>query len=343
MTTVDVVVPCYNYARYLPGCVESVLRQDGVNVRVLIIDDASSDDTARVGSKLAAADARVHHRRHQENRGHIATYNEGLLEWSDAPYSVLLSADDLLLPGALSRATRIMEADRTIGMVYGRPLYVRGEAPLRNIPRRQKPHTRWSGNAWLEGRCRAGHNVISSPEVVVRGDVQRAVGGYRPELPHVADFEMWLRIAAVSNIAYVRGVPQALYRIHGTSMTTHRTRLVDLHERRRAFEMLFATQQIARAAMLHDLARSALAREALWAACRAYDHDAIEEANVAELVAFALATYPGASRLSESGALRRRQRLGPVLCRRTQLFAAPAMYRRVRKWFWWRRWERRGV
>jgi len=45
VSSVDVVIPCYNYARFLSRCVDSVLQQQGVDVRVLIIDDASSDDT----------------------------------------------------------------------------------------------------------------------------------------------------------------------------------------------------------------------------------------------------------------------------------------------------------
>ena len=57
MTTVDVVIPCYNYARYLRGCVESVLSQPDVSVRVLVIDDASSDETSEVGQELAASRA----------------------------------------------------------------------------------------------------------------------------------------------------------------------------------------------------------------------------------------------------------------------------------------------
>ena len=77
MSRVDVIVPCYNYGRFLRECVESVLGQP-VDVRVLIIDDASTDDTPEVAAALAAEDARVEFRRHAVNRGHIATYNEGL-------------------------------------------------------------------------------------------------------------------------------------------------------------------------------------------------------------------------------------------------------------------------
>src|ERR687887_420932 len=117
--TVSVVIPCYRYGRFLPDCVRSVLDQEGVDVRVLIIDDASPDDSAQVALRLAAEDERVEVRVHEVNKGHIATYNEGLLEWADGDYSVLISADDLLTPGSLARATAVMEAHPSVGLVYG--------------------------------------------------------------------------------------------------------------------------------------------------------------------------------------------------------------------------------
>src|SRR5437879_6166396 len=110
MSRVDVVVPCYKYGHFLHECVGSVLAQDGVEVRVLIIDDDSPDDSAAVAAGLAAGDDRVGFRRHATNRGHIATYNEGLLGWAEGDYALLLSADDVLTPGALGRATRLMDA-----------------------------------------------------------------------------------------------------------------------------------------------------------------------------------------------------------------------------------------
>jgi glycosyltransferase involved in cell wall biosynthesis len=116
MSGVDVVVPCYNYARFLPRCVSSILDQQDVNVRVLIIDDASSDDTPQVGQRLAELDPRVEFRRHDVNCGHIATYNEGLLGWASAKYSLLLSADDMLAPAALARATRLMDRHGDVGI-----------------------------------------------------------------------------------------------------------------------------------------------------------------------------------------------------------------------------------
>ncbi len=241
LSTVDVVIPCYNYGRYLRACVDSVLSQVGVCVRVLVIDDASTDETPQVGQDIASADDRVEFRRHEANKGHIATYNEGLIDWSTADYTVLLSSDDLLTPGSLSRATRIMDADKHIGMVYGRAIHFRQGSNSQASTSVEFAYTRFSGAEWLERRCRAGHNVITSPEVVVRGSVQRTVGGYRAELPHTGDLEMWLRIAAMSDIAYVRGVPQALYRVHPRSMvrTKYHCSFLDLQERKAAFDSFF--------------------------------------------------------------------------------------------------------
>jgi glycosyltransferase involved in cell wall biosynthesis len=344
--TVDVVVPCYNYSRYLPGCVDSVLSQEGVQVRVLVIDDASTDETPQVARTLAAADSRVEYRRHEVNKGHIATYNEGLLEWSTADYAVLISADDMLAPGSLNRAAGLMESDRTIGMVYGSTIKFQHNAELPKVSNGKFSYTLFPGDHWVAARCRAGHNVISSPEVVVRGSIQRSVGGYRPELPHAGDLEMWLRIAAVSNIAYVRRVPQAFYRVHSASMlrTKYLNSLRDLNQRKAVFDMFFDEHpSIVDGTKLREMANRALAREALWDACRAYDRNDVEKVRAREFVDFALSTYAAATSLPEYAALLRRRRLGPVICNRTQLFAASALFRRAQRWVAKQRWQRRGI
>ncbi len=347
LPTVDVVVPCYNYGRYLAGCVRSVLSQPGVAVRVLVIDDHSSDDSEAVGRALSLADPRVEFRRHAVNHGHIRTYNEGLLDWSNADYCVLLSADDLLAPGSLERAVGVMQADAGVGMVYGRSVYFEHDREVPAEVGSAKGHRLWTGRQWIEDRCRAGHNVISSPEVVVRGCLQRAVGGYRTELPHTGDLEMWLRIAARSNIAYVRGVPQAYYRVHGVSMqrTVFRRKQADLEQRRVMFDTFFAHhgELLGEGPWLQRLACRALAREALWEACRAYDRDEVEEAAATALTAFALDVHADAPLEREYAALQRRRRLGPAFCRRTQLFALSAAARRIRGWLHHERWKRQGI
>lgn len=89
MSSVDVIVPCYRYGHFLRQCVESVLNQSMRNVRVLIIDDTSPDNTAEVAAELAKEDPRVTFVRHSVNKGHIATYNEGI-DWASSEYMLIL-------------------------------------------------------------------------------------------------------------------------------------------------------------------------------------------------------------------------------------------------------------
>lgn len=155
---------------------------------------------------------------------------------------------------------------------------------------------------------------------------------------------MWLRIAAISDIAYVLRTPQAFYRVHQQSMTTQRNSFVDIYQRKAAFDAFVQHHPDATlAARLHELASRALAGEALWRSCRAYDHDQVEERRADALVQFAMETYPGAASLPEYRALCRRRRLGPTICHRTQLFAASALARRASIWLKKERWKRRGV
>ena len=217
------------------------------------------------------ADSRVRFRRHEQNRGHIATYNEGLSE-ATGDYVVLLSADDLLTPGALQRAHAVFEAHPSVGLVYGHPiaLYQDNPPPARTYP---TGATVWRGHDWIGLICRAGRNFINCPEAVMRTSVQHRVGGYRPSLPHSGDMEMWLRAATVADVARINGADQAYYRVHPLSMqhTTNAGVLRDLAGRLEAIESALqgGATAVPGAPTLLARARASLALDAVAQASRA--------------------------------------------------------------------------
>src|SRR5215831_17657601 len=181
MSSVSVVIPCYKYGHFLEEAVASALDdQEGVDVRVLIIDDASPDDSAEVARKIAARDPRVELIVHEVNKGNIATFNEGLLEWADGDYCTLVSADDRATPGALRRAADLLDAHPEVGMVYGHALWVEDGAPLPTARTTVRGWSVWSGQEWLERLFRQAENPTTTPEVVVRTSLQRTLGGYDP-------------------------------------------------------------------------------------------------------------------------------------------------------------------
>jgi glycosyltransferase involved in cell wall biosynthesis len=314
MSSVDVVIPCYNYGHLLRGCVRSVLSQPGVDVRVLVIDDCSPDDTAGVGAELAAADNRVEFRRHSVNHGHIRTYNEGLLEWAAGDYSVLLSADDLLAPGALGRAARLMDAHPEAGFVYGRE--IRTNAPEHDatpIPSTYETRVT-SGAEFLERMCREGANFVPTPSVVVRTALQKRLGGYLPELPHAGDMEMWLRFAAHAAVGFVDN-NQAYYRTHGQQMSTRYPGLRDIEQRKAVFDTFF--RNYADGVPGHEALRRAAAAElgaaAFWGASRSFDEGRLDES--AQYVRVALEIDPGLRRTRRWAQFRCKQIVGPRLWR----------------------------
>jgi len=119
MTSVDVAVPCYQYGRYLRDAVTSVLNQDVPNLRVVIIDNASSDNSLEVARELMAQDSRVELIAHSTNLGQHASFNEAI-DWAKSKYFALLCADDLLVPGSLSRAISVMEKHPDVHLTYGK-------------------------------------------------------------------------------------------------------------------------------------------------------------------------------------------------------------------------------
>lgn len=346
LPTVSVVIPCFNYGHFLAGCLDSVLSQDGVRVSVLVIDDRSTDGSDQLAARVCAEDPRVTLCCHRENTGLIATANEGL-EWASGDYVVLLSADDQLVPGSLARATSVMEAEPTVGLVYGRPLLAPEGRPIPMHSGSWRRTDVWSGVDWIAGRCRSAHNAMSSPEVVVRTRTHRAAGGYDTACTHASDLNMWLRIAAISDVAYVRGVPQAVYRVHSDSMQrSQRGPLSDLVERRIAFDAFFASAgaQLENSSALAGCAHRALARQALWRASRIVDHGRPGGQEwVESLVGFALETDPGARHLREWRGLGIRRSIGPGRSRAFVPFAVTGAAHRLGHHAARARWRLRGV
>jgi hypothetical protein len=341
---VTAVIPAYNYARYLGECAASVLTQRDVDVRIIIVDDCSTDDTPLVTAQLADADHRVSVIRNEPNLGHIPSVNLAL-NHVETEYVVKLDADDLLAPGALARATALLEARPEVGFVYGRPRHFTGAVP-RPVDRRARSWTVWPGAAWVARLCRGGTNVISQPEVVIRTDALRRVLPIRAELPHTSDLHLWMQLASIRDVGRVNGPVQACYRVHEASLqrTIHSGSIFDLVARRDAFDSIFVAEgaTLEGASELHALAHQTLAASALDAACRAYDRGRTATAPVDGFVTFALETWPRARELREWRALERRRRVGACRAPKHPRFFADALRRRaldeVCRW----RWQRTG-
>lgn len=112
--TVAVVIPCWNYAKYLKECVDSVVNQTYKANEIIIVDDGSPDNTTEVAQNLITKypDSNIKYLAKQ-NGGLSSARNAGI-SISKSKYIQCLDADDKLVPGAIEEHIKLMEDDMTI-------------------------------------------------------------------------------------------------------------------------------------------------------------------------------------------------------------------------------------
>lgn len=112
---VSVIIPVYNYGRYLAEAVESVLNQTYQHLEIIVVDDGSTDETAEVARSFADRGVRYCH---QVNTGIGPARNIGV-ELAQGEFLAFLDADDRWPPKKLERQLRAFESDPTLEMVFG--------------------------------------------------------------------------------------------------------------------------------------------------------------------------------------------------------------------------------
>lgn len=287
MARIDVAIPNYNYGRYLEASVRSVLEQE-IPVRVLILDNASTDDSVEIATEMARADPRIEVVTRTKNIGLCRSLNEAV-DWAASDYFVFLSSDDLLPPGALKRAIDVMDANPDVVLAYGsiRLLKDGSLVPVGGRPVSEAPWRIHSGRKFIEMALN-GSFVTLSP--VVRTCMQKRVGYFRDFLSN--DEEIWLRIACHGRVASTRS-PQAIQRVHtqNQSRTTWTDPIAQFKDRETLIATFFASVgALPDAKDLQALAVRSLAKCTYWTAVSRYLRG--DRANASKLFQLAVASYP---------------------------------------------------
>jgi glycosyltransferase involved in cell wall biosynthesis len=212
MPTVSVIIPTYNRATLLPRAVSSVLNQTFQDLELLVVDDCSKDDTARLVAGFA--DRRIRYLRQDVNLGCSAARNRAIA-LSKCAYIAFLDDDDEWLPQKLEiQVERMERGSPKLGVVSA--AYLRVNAADGKIISLRVPSAR--GYAFNE-LSRA--NCLGPPSVVV---IKRAcfeqVGGFDENLRGFNDYDMWIRIARQFHVDCVEQ-PLVKYYVHRVRISTN--------------------------------------------------------------------------------------------------------------------------
>ena len=342
---VTVMIPSYNYARFLRECVESAAGQS--NVDVVIVDNGSTDESPELADQLAERHGNIRFVRYDDNHGIITSFNR-CREEIRGEYAVLLCADDCLTPGSIERSRRFMEAHPRVGLSYGPATFFARLEDVRSeeLEGRMRPPVVHPGDHWVERLCLTGRNPIYTPEAFARTSVLDAIGGFEPRCPYTSDLNRWLRVAARSDVGFVPGPSQALFRRHADNegRAYPHGSVSELTQRWAAYDAFFETLgDDPRRSRWERQASRRIASDARYSATRAYVRaDDGAEADVNAFLELAARIDPAES-IGDHVGWKMRRRLGPQWSRRFPGFLPRPVAHRLRDLRDDRRRQRSGV
>lgn len=195
---VSIIIPTYNYGRYLRRAVDSALNQSYANVEVIVVDDGSSDDTQAILSTYGDRIANVR----QPNRGASAARNLGLAR-ARGEYIAFLDADDAYAPDNIARKLDYLLRHPEYRWCYSNCVWVdaSGREGLRGDQiERMLISLRAEGKVFL--RALEGY-LLGSNLFLFHRDVLHAIGGFDEALAVMEDYDLFIRAAHDYAIGYV--------------------------------------------------------------------------------------------------------------------------------------------
>ena len=209
-----VVIPLYNYGRFIGETLDSVALQTIRNLDVIVIDDCSTDDSSDIARRWMAEHAKRFRKaillRHLANSGLAATRNTGFGQ-SETEFIFPLDADNLLYPSCLRKLTESLRHTRA---AFAFCLIERFRTPTGAVPAPLLMHL----HPWHPDTLHIGNKIDAM--VLHRRSVWKEAGGYSLSMPRQGweDYDFWFKIARLGG--YGLQVPQILarYRVHGDSM-----------------------------------------------------------------------------------------------------------------------------
>jgi GT2 family glycosyltransferase len=202
---VGVIIPSYNYGNFLAEAAESALRQTVPPDQILIVDDASTDDTELIGRAVQESHSDlVTFVRNETNLGIVGTFNKAV-EMMETDYVVFLGADNRFVSNYLEKCAEALDLDKSVGVAYTDFALFGPRAPVVHGQFPQKMRGEIVGNTfWLIHFPERPEEIVRSmtagDENVIHGSSMfrrqawAEAGGYRKFNEYPEDFDLFRRI-----------------------------------------------------------------------------------------------------------------------------------------------------
>jgi glycosyltransferase involved in cell wall biosynthesis len=187
----SVVIPSYNRATLLPRALDSILVQSLPACEIIVIDDGSSDETARV-LRDNYPQVRYYYQRHS---GVSSARNLGIRVSSEV-WIALLDSDDCWHPDKLKCQARAIQENPGLRLVHTNELWIRNGVEVV-----QPPHLRKFGGSIFSNCLETC--FIAASSTVIRRDIFADIGDFDESLKACEDYDMWLRVSANEHVGFL--------------------------------------------------------------------------------------------------------------------------------------------
>ena len=123
---ISIITPAYNCAKFLPQTIESVLKQTFGDFEMIIVDDGSTDNTKQVIEPYLKNHPLKIKYIYQQNGG-VSVARNTAVKNALGEFIAFLDADDMFLPNRLEESLRVIEKDKSIGLVHARSMRINEE------------------------------------------------------------------------------------------------------------------------------------------------------------------------------------------------------------------------
>lgn len=199
MPRASIIIATHSRPRLLPKAIESA-RAAGRDIEVVVVDDASSDETAEVCQSLSA----INYVRLDRNQRVAGARNVGLVA-SRGEYLTFLDDDDTRLPGSLDAQVEALDREPGAGMIYGQA--IRADQQGKPIQLMDPPTCPQGDIFWKL----LGRNFIPCGSALFRRSCLSTVGLLDGSVPGVDDWDLWVRIAEIYPIMALE-IPAIIWR-----------------------------------------------------------------------------------------------------------------------------------
>jgi glycosyltransferase involved in cell wall biosynthesis len=214
---ISVLIPTYNYARYLPEAIESVLSQDFKDFELLVVDDSSPDNTAEVVKPYCAEDPRVQLIVHSKNMGMVNNWNY-CLERAQGEYVKYVFGDDrLFTPQALTKMSAMLDSNPSATLAASARMILDENSKVVNLWRHLPDGCMDGRKVITDCLMKDGQNTVGEPSVVMfrKKDAAR---GFNTDYQQIVDVEMWFHLLEKGDLIYTRE-PLCAFRCHSKQQT----------------------------------------------------------------------------------------------------------------------------